>query len=233
MQITEAILLAGGEGTRLQSAVPHLPKCLAPINRRAFIDYVILHLQAQGIEKFIFAISTKTVQVQAYLNQHWPKLDKEFAIEKKPLGTGGAIKNAASFSAQSNVLIVNGDTLFKFDLPPASSFHEHVTAECTVLLKPLANFNRFGTVEVNEQMHVTGFAEKQPSKKGLINAGAYLLDLQQWQPGNWPNAFSFEEEYLQQQYKMGKIFGQVQDRYFIDIGIREDFEKAQIESINW
>ncbi|CAN5708365.1 D-glycero-D-manno-heptose 1-phosphate guanosyltransferase [soil metagenome] len=229
MKITQAIILAGGEGTRLREAIPGLPKCLAPIKGRAFIDYLILHLQSQGIEKFVFALGVKSVHVKEYLNQHWPKLDKSYAIETKPLGTGGAIKNAATLVNTSTVLVVNGDTIFKIDLPAAAQFHESSGADCTILLKTMKAFDRYGTVTIDSDGRVTGFREKQAFREGLINAGMYLLNIEKWSRSVWLDAFSFEENYLQQQFDNTNMFGLVQDTYFIDIGIPEDYEKAQTE----
>jgi D-glycero-alpha-D-manno-heptose 1-phosphate guanylyltransferase len=174
-------------------------------------------------------LGVKADQVQAYLNQRWPKLDKSYAIETKPLGTGGAIRNAASLVNKKPVLVVNGDTIFKINLPAATAFHDRSGSDCTILLKPMRDFDRYGTVTVNEEGRVTGFGEKQAAVKGLINAGMYLLNIEKWNRTIWPDTFSFEENYLQQQVGESGIFGLVQDAYFIDIGIPEDYEKAQIE----
>ena len=233
MRITEAIVLAGGEGTRLKNAVPALPKCLAPVIGRPFIDYLISYLLSEGVAKFIFALGHQSDQVQEYLDNNWPGLDKVYAVEPFPLGTGGAINHAASFAKQQHVLIINGDTLFTAKLDAAALFHETTGAACTLLLKPLTNFNRFGTVQIDNEKRVTGFVEKQPCAAGLINAGVSLLDLQQWKAQNWPQEFSFESDYLQQEFNSVKMMGHVQDAYFIDIGIPEDYERAQTEFVSF
>jgi D-glycero-alpha-D-manno-heptose 1-phosphate guanylyltransferase len=233
MNIKAAIVLAGGQGTRLQNTLPGIPKCLAPVNGRPFIDYLLDHLTSQGLEQFIFALGYESDHVQAHLNEYWPALDKVYAVETSPLGTGGAIKQAAVFIKQRHVAVVNADTLFKFDLQAARQLHESSAAECTILLKRLANFDRFGTVQVNDEMRVTGFIEKQPCVEGLINAGVYLLDLTKWQQHDWPTAFSFEKDYLQEKCSAANIMGQVQDAYFIDIGVPEDYQKAQAEFLSF
>ena len=230
MQITTAILLAGGEGTRLQSSVPALPKCLAPVNGRPFIDFMIGHLQLQGIERFVFALGIKANQVQQHLEHSWPGIEKIYSVETTPLGTGGAIKKAAGYIDSPNVLVLNADTFFKFDLEDASAFHQSSGAVCTLLLKPMNDTGRFGKVEINQPGTVTAFREKEANTSGLINAGVYLLNLPAWLQTHWPAAFSFENDFLGQKFQEQKIAGLVQDHYFIDIGVPADYQKAQTET---
>jgi D-glycero-alpha-D-manno-heptose 1-phosphate guanylyltransferase len=229
MQISTAILLAGGEGTRLQVAVPGLAKCLAPVNGRAFIDYVIDHLQLQGITKFVFALGTNAIQVQQHLDSTWPALEKIYSVETTPLGTGGAIKKAADSIDDRNALVLNTDTLFKFDHSEASAFHQSFGAVCTLLLKPMDNTGRFGKVEINKQGSVIAFREKEANTAGLINAGVYLLNVSSFLQNNWPAVFSFEKDFLQEKVRQSELAGLVQDHYFIDIGIPGDYQKAQTE----
>src|SRR5450432_2007636 len=106
--ITEAIILAGGLGTRLRSAVPDLPKCMAPVAGKPFLFYVINHLQKQGIDKFIFSLGYKSEVIIEYTKAQYPKTSIQFTIEEEPLGTGGAIKLAASKATDKNVLVLNG-----------------------------------------------------------------------------------------------------------------------------
>ncbi|MES2646370.1 MAG: sugar phosphate nucleotidyltransferase [Bacteroidota bacterium] len=229
MQITTAILLAGGEGTRLKSVVHELPKCLAPVNGRAFIDYVIEHLLSQGIQKFVFALGIKANQVQQHVDSTWPALEKIYSVETSALGTGGAILKAAGNIEDTTALVLNADTLFKFDLGEACSFHHSSEAVCTLLLKSFEKTGRFGTVQINKDGYITAFREKESGAPGLINAGVYLLNLSAWMQNNWPPAFSFEKDFLQEKLDEVKIAGLVQDQYFIDIGIPEDYKKAQTE----
>jgi D-glycero-alpha-D-manno-heptose 1-phosphate guanylyltransferase len=228
MKLNTAIILAGGLGTRLQSVVRDLPKCMAPVNGRPFIDYVIKHLQKQGITHFVFALGVKAQAVQSYLMQMGlPNM--QFSIEEQPFGTGGAVKKAIAYTTGDNVLIVNGDTLFTINTQPAFELHTQLNAECTLVLKPMTNFNRFGTVLLNQNQRVLGFQEKQPTAAGLTNGGMYILQVKKWMQHVWPVAFSFETDYLQQFYPVSNMIGQVQDAYFIDIGIPDDFLRAQTE----
>src|SRR5438094_352041 len=103
----EAIILAGGLGTRLREAVPDLPKCMAPVAGRPFIAHVIDCLRIQGIERFIFSLGYKWGLIEEFLQRHYPTLDYTCSIEEEPLGTGGAIYLALQKAKEENVLIAN------------------------------------------------------------------------------------------------------------------------------
>src|SRR3954468_23098443 len=147
MRITEAIILAGGLGTRLRDAVPDLPKCMAPIGGRPFLSYVIDHLRMQGVQRFIFSLGYKAEIIETYLNEFYPTLDYSSVIEKEPLGTGGAIQLALQKAETDDVVIANGDTLFKIKLEELFAVHAKHKAACTLALKPMQNFERYGVVE--------------------------------------------------------------------------------------
>jgi len=229
MEIKEAIVLAGGLGTRLRPAVPDLPKCMAPVNGRPFLSYIIDYYTGQGIEKFIFALGYKHEVIVGWIKQQYPALNVEYAIEKEPLGTGGAIQLAVEKAREKDLLILNGDTIFKIDLPVLTSFHEDNASACTLALKPMKDFERYGVVEINEEGLITRFKEKKHYQEGLINGGAYLLNVGRFRQQKRPSVFSFEKDYLERCYTFMPMYGCVQEGYFIDIGIPEDFEKAQTD----
>jgi D-glycero-alpha-D-manno-heptose 1-phosphate guanylyltransferase len=229
MEIKEAIVLAGGLGTRLRAAVPDLPKCMAPVNGRPFLSYIIDYYSSLGVEKFIFALGYKHEVIVGWIKKQYPALNVEYAIEKEPLGTGGAIQLAVEKAREKDLLIINGDTLFKIDLPMLTSFHEKNASACTLALKPLKDFERYGVVEINEEGLITRFKEKKHYQEGLINGGAYLLNVGRFRQQKRPSVFSFEKDYLERCYTFMPMYGCVQEGYFIDIGIPEDFEKAQTD----
>ena len=229
--IKEAIILAGGLGTRLRSMVADIPKCLAPVAGRPFLYYVIEHLLKQGIDKFIFSVGFKYEMIESWLNEEYPLLFAQFAIEHEPLGTGGAIKLACSFATEKNVLVVNGDTLYRLDVKKLDAFHHICGADCTISLKPMQDFNRYGVVQLNKDHSIASFKEKQQYKQGLINAGVYAMNVNSFLQEDLPQKFSFENDYLEKFYLQRKMFGIVQDEYFIDIGIPEDYKKAGEELI--
>jgi D-glycero-alpha-D-manno-heptose 1-phosphate guanylyltransferase len=229
MQISEAIVLAGGLGTRLRDAVPELPKCMAPVNGQPFISYVIGHLEQQGIGHFIFALGYRSDAFIEYLSERLPQGNYEITIEQFPLGTGGAIQFACRQARQENVVVVNGDSLFKTDLFYQADFHFAHDAHCTLALKPMKDFNRYGAVELNPDHTIASFREKQFLEKGLINGGVYILNVRSFFNKFLPEAFSFETDYLQQYFDEKNMYGVISDAYFIDIGVPEDYDRAQTE----
>lgn len=227
--IKEAIILAGGLGTRLRESVPDLPKCMAPVAGRPFLFHVINYLRSQGVEKFIFSLGYKHELIEDYLSTQFPTLSYQCVIEDEPLGTGGAILLACTKATEKNIVVTNGDTLFKIDLHKATMFHNHNNAECTLLLKPMNRFDRYGVVELDEEQLVNSFKEKQFYETGNINGGVYLLNKDKFLDEEFPAKFSFEKHYLEKFYPVRRIYGLIQDAYFIDIGIPEDYNRAQSE----
>lgn len=227
--IREAIILAGGLGTRLRSAVPDLPKCMAPVNNKPFLAYIINYLQSQGISHFIFSVGYKSEVITAFLQKDFSSLLYIISAEEEPLGTGGAVKKALAAAKDDRVLIVNGDTLFKVDISLLANTDASGEACCTLALKPMTNFDRYGVVEMNEFGIIKTFKEKQFYKNGLINGGIYVINKNQFLAENLPEKFSFETDYLQKFYISRKMYGSIQDKYFIDIGIPEDYARANAD----
>ena len=227
--IKEAIILAGGLGTRLRSVVSDLPKCMAPVAGKPFLAYVINHLEKEGIQKFIFSVGYKNEIIIDFINTQRSIINNQFSIEEEPLGTGGAVKLACGKATEKTVLIVNGDTLFKIDVNKLAAFHNMCGADCTLSLKPMQNFDRYGVVELNKDYSIKDFKEKKFYETGLINGGMYALHTEKFLKEDLPEKFSFEKDYLEKCFGERRMYGVVQDEYFIDIGIPEDYERAQIE----
>jgi D-glycero-alpha-D-manno-heptose 1-phosphate guanylyltransferase len=235
--IKEAIILAGGLGTRLQSVVSEVPKCMALVSGKPFLHYIIAFLQKNGMTHFIFSIGYKHEIIEEYLLKKHPQLNYTISLEMEPLGTGGAIKLACEKATQKNVVICNGDTLYKVDISALSKTHEEMNAACTLSLKPMHYFDRYGVVELNEDHSVKSFKEKQYYTSGLINGGVYALNVESFLKENLSEKFSFEKDYLEKNVKekeaeRSKLYGIIQDEYFIDIGIPEDYARAQKELLN-
>ena len=227
--IKEAIILAGGLGTRLRSLIPDIPKCMAPVAGRPFLSYVITHLQKEGIERFIFSVGYKNEIIIDFINSHFSFLESHFSIEEKLFGTGGAIKFACNETTGKTILVVNGDTLFMIDVNKLAVFHDMCGADCTLSLKPMQNFDRYGVVGLNKDYSIKSFNEKKFYETGLINGGVYALHSVKFLKEDLPEKFSFEKEYLEKYFEKRRMYGVVQDKYFIDIGIPEDYERAQRE----
>ena len=225
--ITEAIILAGGLGTRLRSVVPDLPKCMAEVAGKPFLYHVTKYYRQQGINKFIFSLGYKHEVIEDYLRKAFSDLTYTVSIESDPLGTGGAIYLACSKATSENVLVLNGDTLFEINLQSLSDFHDSKNAACTLALKKMHNTDRYGVVETDDQGRIVSFSEKRFYETSVINGGVYALNVTLFQGDKFPEKFSFEKDYLEMYHGKREIYGLIQDGYFIDIGIPEDFARAQ------
>lgn len=227
----EVIILAGGLGTRLRSEVKDVPKCMAQVAGKPFLWYLLKYLKKYPKVKRV------TLSV-GYLREaifNWiPTVQDEFpfeynyAIEEEPLGTGGGIRLAMEKVKEKEAIILNGDTFFAVDLNELVAKHKAQKASMlTVALKPMKDFDRYGTVVTNSEGRVIMFNEKQPYKKGDINGGVYVLSNDDRIFEGQPKKFSFEINVMQEKCgETGCIFGVVQNGYFIDIGIPEDYHKA-------
>ncbi|MEO5967653.1 MAG: nucleotidyltransferase family protein [Ferruginibacter sp.] len=227
--IKEAIILAGGLGTRLKETVPDLPKSLAPISGTPFLKYVIDFLVANNIKRMVFSLGYMHEEISNFVRENYKGLEVEFVVEEEPMGTGGGIALALKKCKDEDVIIVNGDTFFNVDLQKLSSFHKQNTAICTLSLKPMFNFDRYGVVLLDKEGHIQSFLEKQFYAEGLINGGVYALNANKFKGLKMPEKFSFENDFLQKYYPSEKMMGIIMDNYFIDIGIKQDYERAQTE----
>lgn len=225
----ECIILAGGLGTRLRSEVPDLPKCMAPVSGKPFLEHLINYLLQQGINHFVFSLGYMHEIIGAFLKQSYPTLSHKIVIEHEPLGTGGAIALACKQANSDHVVVMNGDTMFKVNITELINYHINNHADCTLTLKPMNDFDRYGVVELNKDGSIQSFKEKKYYKSGLINGGVYALNRNSFLSIDFPEKFSFEKDYLEKYYSSNKMKGLVQDEYFIDIGIPEDFKRAGIE----
>jgi len=226
--MTECIILAGGFGTRLQSVVNDRPKCLATIKNNPFLTYLLSYLEQQEVQHVVLSLGYKHELVEEWLLGHQSALRITTAVEKEPLGTGGGIKLALQQTSDSSVFVVNGDTFFPIQLERLRHIHQNDGFKATLALKPLRDFDRYGSVELESQ-HITAFHEKQFCANGLINGGVYLI--QRHILDHLPEKFSFEKDFLEKEIHHNTIGGYVEDTYFIDIGVPEDYERAQKELI--
>ena len=229
MPIKECIILAGGLGTRLRSEVADLPKCMAPVAGKPFLHWVIAHLTAQKITSFVFSLGYMHEIIEEYIQLNHPQLKVKFSVENEPLGTGGAIKLALNKCEEENILIVNGDTLFETNNNELWEEHIKNNSACSLALKPMQNFERYGAVTINESKIITAFTEKKYMKEGLINGGVYLINRKTFTQLNLPEKFSFEKDFLEKYLHILIMIGVQDNGYFIDIGIPEDFKRANKE----
>ena len=219
----EAVILAGGLGTRLRGVIGEIPKCLAPVDGRPFLQYQLEWLSRFDVSHVVLSVGYLREQIADFVkSREWP-FAITFAVEKEPLGTGGGIRLALSKCRGKQVFVLNGDTFFDVDLNELT-----FTAPVTLALKPMRDFERYGAVDWDGDL-VEAFREKAYCEEGLINGGVYAIDRSQLDMSLFPKRFSFEEEVLVPLANYGLVAGVRQDGYFIDIGIPEDYARAQRE----
>lgn len=227
--MNEAIILAGGLGTRLRSVVEERPKSMALINEKPFLEYLFDFLITQGINRFILSVGYKSTFITAHFKNEYKGCEIEYVTEDEPLGTGGAIKKAIEAVKGENVLITNGDSLFLGDIKAQLKFHLEQNAHATLGLKPMQNFDRYGVVLTDENGRINAFQEKQPTVSGTINSGVYIFKRSIFEGVELPLKFSIEKDFFEKYIQEFPFFGFVNDGYFLDIGIPEDYNKAQDE----
>jgi D-glycero-alpha-D-manno-heptose 1-phosphate guanylyltransferase len=231
--LTEAIVLAGGYGKRLRSVVSEIPKPMAPVRGRPFLAFLLDYLAREGVRSVVLAVGYKWETIQAAFGSSYGPLRLQYSVETEPLGTGGGIRLALEQTVGDSVLALNGDTFFPAALGPLAHLHESTGADMTLALKRMERCERYGTLQLDStgagagQGRITGFAEKGAVENGLINGGIYAVRRQmlvEWAPGQ---AFSIEKDVLEKLAPTRRFMGVVFDSYFIDIGIPEDYARAQ------
>lgn len=225
----QAIVLAGGFGTRLRSVIKDVPKPMAPINNKPFLAYLLDYLILQGVNKVVLSVHYLREQIQEYFQDSYRNVAIEYAIEDEPLGTGGAILKSLAFVKHDQpVFVLNGDTFLKLNYRAMYSQHAETKSFLTMALRKISDCSRYGEVFVNENI-VCEFKEKGGHSPGLINAGVYLITPFLLKSVSFPEKFSFERDYLFPSIEKIRPHAFIVDEYFIDIGVPEDYEKASRE----
>lgn len=224
--VEEAIVLAGGLGTRLRSVVQDIPKPMAPVSGKPFLEYLIEHLESQGIKRVILSVGYKWEYIRNYFGNRFREVEILYSVEDFPLGTGGAIKKALEKVAGDEVFICNGDTLFKINLAKMKDCKKDF--KIVLALKEVYKSDRYGSVEIDDEGRIRKFAEKIYRERAFINGGIYLIDKDLFDDFNLPEVFSFEK-FLEENVERIPMVGVVFDDYFIDIGVPEDYERANLE----
>ncbi|MDR1861297.1 MAG: nucleotidyltransferase family protein [Bacteroidales bacterium] len=219
----EAIVLAGGLGTRLRSVVADLPKPMAPVNGRPFLEWLLRYLKSQGVGRFLLSVGYKHEIIVETFGDVFESVPVTYIVETEPLGTGGAVALALRSCVGDNVLTVNGDTFFPVDIAQLQDIHLRTNAEITLALKYVADAGRYGAISMGTDNIVTAFAEKSRQSNVLINGGIALINRQRFQERQFPDRFSLEQDYLAKIAAQRLIAGAVFDSYFIDMGTPESY----------
>ncbi len=225
----QAIILAGGEGTRLRSVVRDRPKPMAEIAGKPFLEYLLLQLKQADIEDIILSIGYKGNVIQSYFKTGAERGVKiAYSIEQQPLGTGGAVREAIACSSDDVFIVMNGDSFFDLDIHRLLQFHHENNGLGTIALTNIHNSERYGNVTVNHKGEIIRFEEKSAAVDSVINCGVYIL---QRTILSFLSAeeVSLEKEIFPQLIGKG-LFGMIQAGYFIDIGIPSDYMFLQTNS---
>ena len=229
-EFKEAIVLAGGFGTRLQGVVKDLPKPMAPVNGRPFLTYVLDYLIDYEYERVVLSVGYLYEKIVDYFGKKYKALEIDYAVEEEPLGTGGGILFAMSKCTSENVLVINGDTMFKVDLTAFEHFHQEKNGLLSIVLREVEDVTRYGSVNIGENGMIMLFSEKQASSgSGFINGGVYLINRKIFEKYPQQQKFSFEKDLMTKYYTQECFYAMPSDGYFIDIGIPEDYSRAQQE----
>lgn len=225
----KAIILVGGFGTRLATVVPDQPKPMAPIQGKPFLAYLVEYLKSQGFTSVTFSVHHMQEKIRDYFHSNDAGIEIDYVYESSPLGTGGAIQYALRQKKfDVPVFILNGDTFVQMDYRNMYAQHCHSHAELTMALAEVDDVARYGQVVVSDGI-VKSFCEKGKTGSGAINAGVYLLNPDVLTRYHLPEQFSLEKDFLLPHVNDLNIHAFTTNNYFIDIGVPDDYERANVE----
>ncbi len=223
----KTIILAGGAGTRLRSLVSDLPKPMASITGRPFLEYLIERLVKGGMTELVLSTGYRAEAISDHFGAFWGGATISYSIESQPLGTGGAVAYATAGWTEEPCWVVNGDTYTGVDFADLTAWAAAVPALALgMVLSPVEDTARYGAVHCTDGL-VDSFAEKGPTGPGLINAGLYLLSPSVFARFGLSGRFSLETDLLQAHLNALRPRAYVTDSFFIDIGVPEDYIRAQ------
>ncbi|NNN25298.1 MULTISPECIES: nucleotidyltransferase family protein [Pseudomonas] len=223
----EAIVLAGGFGTRLREVVPDWPKPMAPVAGRPFLEILLGSLASKGFSRVVLSLGYMAEKISNHFGSRFAGMDLDYVVEDSPLGTGGAVRLAMTRCTRDHVFVLNGDTFLDLE---ASAIDELWLARRNPLIvaRQVTDTARFGRLLVQDDL-VRGFTEKGVSGPGLINGGCYVFDRNQLDHFELNQPFSLEADFLANAVQTMPVNVFVTGGHFIDIGVPEDYQRAQTE----
>jgi mannose-1-phosphate guanylyltransferase len=230
----KAVVMAGGEGTRLRPLTERTPKPMLPLLDRPLLAYTFDHLARHGVARVVLSCGYLPTQIEEHFGAKYEGLALEYRLEPEPLGTGGAIRFGAH-GIHGTFLALNGDSLREADLSRLVDLHRERDALATILLTPVENPSRYGVVELEPDGRVTRFVEKPPpgeSDSNLINAGVYVLEpevLELVPPGRM---VSVEREVFPRLVEQGRCYALADDAYWLDVGTPESYLEAYLHELD-
>jgi mannose-1-phosphate guanylyltransferase/phosphomannomutase len=232
----KAVVMAGGEGTRLRPLTSNQPKPMVPIVGKPCMEHILELLRAHGFEDVVITVAFLPQAIRSYFGDGEPLgLRIEYSVEENPLGTAGSVR-LASDRLDDTFLVISGDALCDIDLHKIVDFHREKGAACTIGLKSVENPLEFGIVVTDEDGRVERFLEK-PSWgqvfSDTINTGIYVLEPEVLKHVPVDRPFDFSKELFPLLLEMGRpIYGYVCDGYWQDIGNLDQFRQANFDALD-
>lgn len=227
--IKEAIILAGGFGTRLKEVIGEdIPKPMAPVRGHPFLEYLLHYLNRWGVEKVVMATGYRHEVIEKHFGDHYNDISISYSVEEEPLGTGGAVKKAMQLINSFSCYVLNGDTYFDVNLWKMANFHRAREAVASMALRKLGEVSRYGSVKIDLDNRIEHFSEKgAETGMGFINGGTYIINRQAFLDLDLPDKFSLETDYFESYYDSLPMYGVRCYSFFLDIGIPEDYKESQ------
>ena len=223
----QAVILAGGFGTRLRARISDVPKPMAPIAGRPFLEFLLDRLEAAGCTRVVLATGYMSEIIEGHFGDRYGSMRVDYSVETTPLGTGGAVLRALRGMPDEPTLVLNGDTWLDMDLRAFADWAQQRAPADVVLLRRVDDVSRFGSVALDGEC-ITRFGEKSGSGPGLINAGIYWLHRASFERHAFSETFSLENDFFQSHLAQLDLRGTVTEGEFIDIGLPEDYDRAQL-----
>ena len=223
----EAVILAGGFGTRLKDVVPNLPKSMAPVAGRPFLEILLSMLARKGFTRVVLSLGFMSEIIISHFGDNYLGMEIVYEVESQPLGTGGAIRASLKNCLADHAFIFNGDTYLDLEVDEL----EVLWLAChnpVIVVREVSDTARFGRVDIYDG-RVTRFLEKGKAGLGLINAGCYILPKHGLDEFPLGQAFSIETEFFIKNLQCIRFEGFITQANFIDIGVPDDYALAQIE----
>lgn len=223
----EAIVLAGGFGTRLRNVVPDVPKPMAPIAGRPFLEILLATLASKGFTRVVLSLGFMAEKIIEHFGERYAGLDMVFEVESQPLGTGGAIRAAMARCMEDHVFVFNGDTYLDVEVDQIERLWQ-TNRRPVIVVREVPDVARFGSVSMLCG-RILRFLEKGNHGAGLINAGCYVMPRGVLDHFPIEQPFSLETEFFAPNLQRMRVDGFVTHGHFIDIGVPEDYARAQKE----
>lgn len=220
----EAIVLAGGLGTRLRGVVPNLPKTMAPVCGRPFLEILLTMLSGKGFGRVILSLGHMSTTIVEYFGDRFAGMELVYEIESLPLGTGGAVRRALGRCDSDHAFVLNGDTYL--DLEVGEIEAQWQRQRCPIIVaREVPDTSRYGRLSVDNGS-VVGFSEKGRGGRGLINVGCYVFPRDIVERFPKMESFSLESDFLAKNAGVLVLQIFISSGYFVDIGVPEDYLRA-------